>query len=120
MGLSTQLNHDDRYDVADEYLEVLYKLWEGSWEEGAVLRDKQAGQFADHTKVHPILHEGKYFKVPGIHICEPSPQRTPVLYQTGLHLVDKNLPVKMRNVFYCTTFKNCCKENCSEHSSEIE
>ncbi|WP_288382114.1 LLM class flavin-dependent oxidoreductase [uncultured Acinetobacter sp.] len=83
LGLSTQLNHDDRYDVADEYLEVLYKLWEGSWEEGAVLRDKQAGQFADHTKVHPILHEGKYFKVPGIHICEPSPQRTPVLYQAG-------------------------------------
>ncbi|OTG88563.1 LLM class flavin-dependent oxidoreductase [Acinetobacter sp. ANC 3832] len=83
LGLTTQLNHDDRYDLADEYLEVLYKLWEGSWENDAVLRDKQRGIFADHSKVHPILHDGKYFKVPGIHICEPSPQRTPVLYQAG-------------------------------------
>lgn len=83
LGLKTQVNHDNRYDIADEYLEVLYKLWEGSWEEGSVLRDRQSGIFADHKKVHPIQHEGKYFTVPGIHICEPSPQRTPVLYQAG-------------------------------------
>ncbi|EJD6091086.1 LLM class flavin-dependent oxidoreductase [Acinetobacter baumannii] len=83
LGLKTQVNHDNRYDIADEYLEVLYKLWEGSWEEGSVLRDRESGIFADHKKVHPIQHEGKYFTVPGIHICEPSPQRTPVLYQAG-------------------------------------
>ncbi|USP39058.1 LLM class flavin-dependent oxidoreductase [Acinetobacter sp. XS-4] len=83
LGLKTQVNHDNRYDIADEYLEVLYKLWEGSWEEGSVLRDRESGIFADHNKVHPIQHEGKYFTVPGIHICEPSPQRTPVLYQAG-------------------------------------
>ncbi|MGN5753971.1 LLM class flavin-dependent oxidoreductase [Acinetobacter calcoaceticus] len=83
LGLKTQVNHDNRYDIADEYLEVLYKLWEGSWEEGSVLRDRESGIFADHEKVHPIQHEGKYFTVPGIHICEPSPQRTPVLYQAG-------------------------------------
>ncbi|MDC5523900.1 LLM class flavin-dependent oxidoreductase [Acinetobacter baumannii] len=83
LGLKTQVNHDNRYDIADEYLEVLYKLGEGSWEEGSVLRDRESGIFADHKKVHPIQHEGKYFTVPGIHICEPSPQRTPVLYQAG-------------------------------------
>ncbi|MDC5108307.1 LLM class flavin-dependent oxidoreductase [Acinetobacter baumannii] len=83
LGLKNQVNHDNRYDIADEYLEVLYKLWEGSWEEGSVLRDRESGIFADHKKVHPIQHEGKYFTVPGIHICEPSPQRTPVLYQAG-------------------------------------
>ncbi|HIF6372998.1 TPA: LLM class flavin-dependent oxidoreductase [Acinetobacter baumannii] len=83
LSLKTQVNHDNRYDIADEYLEVLYKLWEGSWEEGSVLRDRESGIFADHKKVHPIQHEGKYFTVPGIHICEPSPQRTPVLYQAG-------------------------------------
>jgi len=83
LGLKTQVNHDNRYDIADEYLEVLYKLWEGSWEEGSVLRDRESGIFADHKKVHPIQHEGKYFTVPGIHICEPSPQRTPLLYQAG-------------------------------------
>lgn len=83
LGLKTQVSHDNRYDIADEYLEVLYKLWEGSWEHDAVLRDKEKGIFADHHKVHPIQHEGEYFTVPGIHICEPSPQRTPVLYQAG-------------------------------------
>lgn len=83
IGLKTQLNHDNRYDIADEYLEVLYKLWEGSWQNDAVLRDKTQGIFADPSKVHAISHEGEYFSVPGIHLCEPSPQRTPVLYQAG-------------------------------------
>jgi FMN-dependent oxidoreductase (nitrilotriacetate monooxygenase family) len=83
LGLKSQLNHDNRYDVADEYLEVLYKLLEGSWQADAVLRDKQRGIFADPSKVHAIAHQGQFFNVPGIHLCEPSPQRTPVLYQAG-------------------------------------
>ena len=83
IGLAAQTGHDDRYDVADEYMEVVYKLWEGSWEEGAVLRDRQRRVFTDASKVHPIRHEGRHFKVPGVHLSEPSPQRTPVLYQAG-------------------------------------
>jgi long-chain alkane monooxygenase len=83
VGLSGQIDHDERYEIAEEYLEVCYKLWEGSWEDGAVLRDRERGIFTDPAKVHPIRHEGRYFKVPGIHLCEPSPQRTPLLYQAG-------------------------------------
>ncbi len=83
MGADDQLEHDDRYDHADEYLEVLYKLWEGSWEDDAVLRDRESGVFTDPSKVHEIGHKGKHFTVPGIHISEPSPQRTPVIYQAG-------------------------------------
>jgi len=83
VGLVHQAGHDDRYDVADEYLEVCYKLWEGSWEDDAVIRDRQRRIFTDPTKVHEIRHKGKYFSVPGIHLSEPSPQRTPVLYQAG-------------------------------------
>jgi FMN-dependent oxidoreductase (nitrilotriacetate monooxygenase family) len=75
--------HDNRYDVAHEYVEVLYKLLEGSWEEGAVVRDRQRGIFTHPEKVHEIGHKGRYFDVPGYHLCEPSPQRTPVLYQAG-------------------------------------
>ena len=75
--------HHNRYDVADEYLEVIYKLLEGSWEDGAVLRDRQRRVFTDPAKVHEINHRGKYFQVPGYHLSEPSPQRTPVLYQAG-------------------------------------
>lgn len=83
VGQESQMSHDERYDVADEYMEVTYKLWEGSWEEGAVLRDRETGVFTDASKVHPINHQGKYFKVPGFHLCEPSPQRTPVIFQAG-------------------------------------
>ncbi|MBC7723666.1 MAG: LLM class flavin-dependent oxidoreductase [Burkholderiaceae bacterium] len=83
MGNEDQLEHDDRYDHADEYLEVLYKLWEGSWEDDAVVRDRETGVFTDPSKVHSIGHEGKHFTVPGIHLSEPSPQRSPVIYQAG-------------------------------------
>lgn len=83
MGHTRQIAHDDRYELAEEYMEVCYKLWEGSWEEGAVRRDKRQGIFTDPGKVHAIAHAGRHFQVPGIHLCEPSPQRTPVLYQAG-------------------------------------
>ncbi|MEO6826848.1 MAG: LLM class flavin-dependent oxidoreductase [Microbacteriaceae bacterium] len=83
MGHNDQMEHDDRYDYADEYLEVLYKLWEGSWEDDAVVRDRATGVFTDPSKVHEIGHVGKNFTVPGIHISEPSPQRSPVIYQAG-------------------------------------
>ncbi len=75
--------HDNRYDVAAEYVEVLYKLLEGSWEEGAVVRDREKRIFTHPDKVHEIGHKGKYFEVPGYGLTEPSPQRTPVLYQAG-------------------------------------
>jgi FMN-dependent oxidoreductase (nitrilotriacetate monooxygenase family) len=83
LGQSQQRAHDERYDLADEYLEVVYKLWELSWEEGAVRRDKAARVFVDPAKVHAIGHHGEHYRVPGIHLCEPSPQRTPVLFQAG-------------------------------------
>ncbi len=83
MGHDDQLEHDQRYDVADEYLEVTYKLWEGSWEDDAVIRDRESGVFTDPSKVHDIGHHGEHFTVPGIHISEPSPQRTPVIFQAG-------------------------------------
>jgi FMN-dependent oxidoreductase (nitrilotriacetate monooxygenase family) len=83
MGLSEQIAHDERYDRADEYLEVLYKLWEGSWEDGAVRRDKAARVFTDPAKVHKVQHQGRYYQVDGYHLAEPSPQRTPVLFQAG-------------------------------------
>jgi FMN-dependent oxidoreductase (nitrilotriacetate monooxygenase family) len=83
LGQEQQLGHDARYDLADEYLDVVYKLWEKSWEDGAVLRDRVRGVYTDPARVHPIGHQGKYYSVPGIHLCEPSPQRTPFLYQAG-------------------------------------
>lgn len=83
LGLKTQIGHDARYDLADEFLDVTYKLWEGSWEDGAVVKDRERGIYTDPSKVHPIGHAGRFFDVPGIHLSEPSPQRTPVIFQAG-------------------------------------
>lgn len=83
LGLDAQLAHDDRYAVADEFLDVVYKLWEGSWDDDAVVRDRAAGVFTRPERVHPIEHDGEFFRVPGIHLSEPSPQRTPVIFQAG-------------------------------------
>jgi len=83
MGLTEQIEHDRRYDQADEYLEVLYKLWEGSWEDDAVIEDRQARIYAQPEKVHYVRHSGEFYQVEGYHLCEPSPQRTPVLFQAG-------------------------------------
>jgi len=83
LGLDQQMNHDERYDRAQEFLDVTYKLWQFSWEEDAVVRDKAAGVYTDPQKVHGIGHQGRYFSVPDAHLSEPSPQRTPVLFQAG-------------------------------------
>jgi FMN-dependent oxidoreductase (nitrilotriacetate monooxygenase family) len=83
MGQPALAAHDSRYDTADDFMEVVYKLWEGSWEDGAVLRDKASGIYADPAKVHSVQHEGPHFRMQGVHLAEPSPQRTPVLYQAG-------------------------------------
>ncbi|MGW7773696.1 LLM class flavin-dependent oxidoreductase [Pseudomonas putida] len=83
LGQPEQLSHDQRYALAEEYLQVCYKLWETSWEEDAVRADRTSGVYTDPSKVHGIEHDGTYFKVPGFHLSAPSPQRTPVLYQAG-------------------------------------
>jgi len=83
LGEAGQLDHDDRYERADDYLDVLYKLWEGSWEDGAVRLDKARRVFAEPSQVRKISHHGPYYRSEGYHLAEPSKQRTPVLYQAG-------------------------------------
>ena len=83
LGLGGLPPHDERYARAEEYLEVTYKLWEGSWEEDAVLCDTARGRYADPARIHPIDHAGVYYEVEGPHLSEPSPQRTPLLFQAG-------------------------------------
>lgn len=83
LGQGRQRDHDERYDLADDYLAVVYKLWEHSWDDDAVRRDKAGRVYTDPAKVRPIRHRGPFYEVPGIHLSEPSPQRTPVLFQAG-------------------------------------
>lgn len=77
------MGHDDRYDAGDEFMEIAYRLWEHSWEDGAVLADRSRGLYTDPAKVHEVTFEGRHACMSGIHLTAPSPQRTPVLFQAG-------------------------------------
>ena len=77
-----QRPHDERYDVADEFADVVTRLWE-AWEPDAVVLDRERPMFADGSKVHPINHEGKYFKVRGPINAPRSPQGRVPICQAG-------------------------------------
>ena len=82
-GLDRLTAHDERYVWAEEYLEVAFKLWEGSWEDDALRKDRSRGVFSDASRIHRINHVGKRYRVEGPHLPSPSPQRTPLLFQAG-------------------------------------
>jgi long-chain alkane monooxygenase len=93
-GYDGLVSHDDRYQWADEYVDVLYKLWEGSWEEDALLQDRESGIHADPQKIHKINHVSERYKVEGPHLVSPSPQRTPVLFQAGSSAAGRNFAAR--------------------------
>jgi long-chain alkane monooxygenase len=82
-GQNGQRPHDERYAVAEDYMEVVYKLWEGSWADDAVVADINSGVFTRPERVRKVQHDGPHYNLDALHLSEPSPQRTPVLYQAG-------------------------------------
>jgi FMN-dependent oxidoreductase (nitrilotriacetate monooxygenase family) len=85
-GLADQIEHDQRYQIADEYLDVVYKLLLGSWDGDAVIADRERRVYAEPEKVRYIDHVGKYFSVQGPSLIGPTPQRLPVITQAGSSL----------------------------------
>ena len=83
IGQSGLKDHDLRYEQAEEFLELCYKFWEGSWENDAILKDKKNRIFTDPQKVHQIHHHGEFYQSQGVFQVSPSVQRTPVLFQAG-------------------------------------
>jgi FMN-dependent oxidoreductase (nitrilotriacetate monooxygenase family) len=81
-GLESHLSHDQRYDRAEEFMELIFKLW-GSWEDGALVLDRAKGIYADPAKVHYIDHAGTYFKSRGPLNIPRGPQGRPVIIQAG-------------------------------------
>lgn len=76
------LGHDERYDRADEFMEVAFKLWD-SWEPDALILDRARGIYADPDKVHYLNHAGKWFRSRGPLNIPQSPQGRPVVIQAG-------------------------------------
>lgn len=83
MGKPKLEAHDTRYEQAEEFLEGVYRLWEESWAEGALVKDKESRIYAEPSLVKRIDFEGQYHRFKAIHAVEPSPQRTPLLFQAG-------------------------------------
>ena len=81
-GYEELLDHDQRYDRADEYMELCYRLW-SSWDPDAVVMDQRTDTFADPAKVRAIDFEGTYYRSRGPLNATPSPQGRPVIIQAG-------------------------------------
>ena len=74
--------HDKRYEIADEFVDVVRGLW-NTWDSGAVVKNKQTGDYVDAAKVRPLDHKGRYFQVSGPLNIEPSVHGHPVIIQAG-------------------------------------
>jgi FMN-dependent oxidoreductase (nitrilotriacetate monooxygenase family) len=81
-GLDGLPEHDLRYDMADEYMDVVNGLW-GSWEPGAIVADGESGVFIDPERVHAIDYAGQYYRSHGPLNSGPCPQGRPVIAQAG-------------------------------------
>ena len=81
-GQAQHMDHDRRYDRADEFMEVAFKLWR-SWDADALILDKENGIFADPGKIHAVDHKGAFFEVEGPMNMPPGPTGHPVIIQAG-------------------------------------
>jgi len=91
--------HDERYRIASEYVDVVKGLWD-SWEEDAFVRDKDSGQFFDAQKLHTLNHQGKYFSVAGPLNVGRSPQGRPIVFQAGASEQGKAFAAEAADAIY--------------------
>lgn len=91
--------HNERYQRAAEFIEVVRKLWD-SWEDDAVLIDKQGGFFAQPEKVHQLDHQGKFFKVQGPLNLPRPPQGHPIVVQAGSSEAGKQLAAQQADIHF--------------------
>lgn len=82
-GHERMREHDMRYDMAQEYLDLARRYWEESWEDGALVQDPSTPVYADPARLHRIEHDGQFYRSSGYLTVDPSPQRTPVIFQAG-------------------------------------
>jgi FMN-dependent oxidoreductase (nitrilotriacetate monooxygenase family) len=92
-------SHAERYEVAREFLEASYKLWDG-WEKDAIVRDKQNGVYAIDEKIHAANHKGKHFSVQGPLNISRSPQGRPVIIEAGSSPAGQQLAAETAEVVF--------------------
>ncbi|KAE9986597.1 hypothetical protein EG328_005206 [Venturia inaequalis] len=101
MGMEEAIPHDERYASAEEYTDLVYRLWERSWEDGAQVWISEPEAAYDPSKIHRIEFQGKYYKFSGYGQTHPSPQRTPALFQAGASKAGIAFAGKHAEGIYC-------------------
>lgn len=91
--------HDVRYRIADEYLDVVQGLWD-SWEEGALVADKESGEFVDRDRLHRLDHNGAFFQVRGPLNIKRTPQGQPVIVQAGASEDGRNFASRRAEIIF--------------------
>ncbi|KAM3550242.1 hypothetical protein MY1884_008351 [Beauveria asiatica] len=115
LGRNEQLDHDERYTQAEEYMKVMYKLFQASWRDDAVALDRERGVYTNPDLVRQINHKGKYYAVPGPHIVHPSPQRTPLLLQAGASKSGKLFAAQHAEAIFTSAHApEACRKNIAE------
>ncbi|CAK7224844.1 hypothetical protein SCUCBS95973_005657 [Sporothrix curviconia] len=103
LGNNDEVPHDERYAQADEYMDVVYKLWESSWADDAAVWDAAQNLAYDPRRIKRIEHRGKYHQMVGRSQVHPSPQRTPVLFQAGTSRAGASFAAKHAEVMFLNT-----------------
>ncbi|MBS0240793.1 MAG: LLM class flavin-dependent oxidoreductase [Proteobacteria bacterium] len=98
-GRSENIEHDRRYEIAEEYVDVVRGLWRG-WEEGAVIRDRPTGVYLDRTKVQTLDHNGRHFNVRGPLNMERPPSGEPLLIQAGGSEPGQELSARVADIVF--------------------
>ena len=98
-GFKSHLDHDERYDQADEIMEVVTGLWD-TWQDGAVVVDKDKGLFANKDKVRQLNYNGKYVSSKGPLTVPRSPQGHPVIMQAGQSDKGKEFAAKWGEIIF--------------------
>lgn len=98
-GLDSHPEHDARYDAADEFMELAFRLWE-SWDGDALVLDRENGIYADPSKIHPAAFNGKAYRCDGPLNIPRSPQNRPVIIQAGASSRGKNFAARWAEVIF--------------------
>lgn len=98
-GTSPHPAHADRYEVAEEFIDVVKGLWDG-WEDDALPKDKTSGMYFDPAKQHPIDHHGRHFSVRGPLNLPRSPQGHPVVIQAGSSDAGQRLAARTADIVF--------------------
>ena len=114
------LGYEERYERADEFVEVVKKLWD-SWEDDAFIRDKESGIFYEESRLHMPNHKGKHFSVRGPLNSARTPQGRPIIVQAGAAEAGREIAAKNADVVYAASFNiSAAKEYYADLKSRLQ